>query len=73
MTQRTKIVFLFKKLKIKMFFWMCCFFFYSRSNATGKDLPTLDLDGMTNGLLEDRQRTPLLAIGERPHPPHYIT
>ena len=49
------------------------FSFYLRRNATGKDLPPSDLDGMMNGLLEDRQRTPLLVIGERPHPSHSRT
>ena len=49
------------------------FVFYLRRNATGKDLPPSDLDGMMNGLLEDRQRTPLLVIGGRPHPSHSRT
>jgi hypothetical protein len=31
------------------------------------------LDGMMNGLLEDRQRTPLPVIGGRPHPSHSRT
>ena len=47
--------------------------YYLMRNATGKDLPPSDLDGMMNGLLEDRQRTPLLVIGGRPHPSHSRT
>ena len=68
------LISLFQKLKIKNDFLSDVLFsFYLRRNATGKDLPTSDLDGMMNGLLEDRQRTPLLVIGERPHPSHSRT
>ena len=59
--------------KFKIIFSDVLFSFYLRRNATGKDLPPSDLDDMMNGLLEDRQRTPLLVIGGRPHPSHSRT
>ena len=72
--EKKNLISLFQKLKIKNdFLSVVLFSFYLRRNATGKDLPTSNLDGMVNGLLEDCQQTPLLVIGERPHPSHSRT
>ena len=57
-----------------MIFSGCNVFFYSRNTVTcSKIYRTSDLENMMNGQPEDRQWTPILVIGERPHPLHSRT
>ena len=56
-----------------IFFGCNVFFIQGIQSREGKIYRTSDLEDMMNGPPEDRQRTPILVIGEQPHPLHSRT